>query len=145
MSSEKSTKALDEMRSASLDEASDLLRQIAGGRHADESMKAMFRRLARQLSHWSENRIMDVWRRDPRVRVRAEEVDQLRALVDRSAVGNVADELRDLRETVARLSKYEALLQRIDAGFYGGEIAAARDQIGAAREILGERRSRSGS
>ena len=142
MSSEKSKKALDEMRGASLDEASDLLRQIAGGRRADESMKALFRRLSRQLSHWSENRIMDVWRRDPRVRVRAEEVDQLRALADRGAGGNVADELQELRATVQRLAKYETLLERIDAEFFGPEISATRDQIGEAGGVLGAGRSR---
>jgi hypothetical protein len=49
MSSEFSNKALD-MSTASLDEAADRLRKIAGDRHADESLKAVFRRLRRSLS-----------------------------------------------------------------------------------------------
>lgn len=144
MTSEISHKALD-MRTAALDEAADLLREIAGERRSDESLKAVLRRVGRRLSDWSENRIADIWRRDPRVRVRAEEVEQLRALVDRRAVKGTADELKELRSTVARLAKYEALLERIDADFYGAEIAATRDQIGQARGVLGEGRLRSRS
>jgi hypothetical protein len=143
MISENSVKTLDRMRTASLDEAADLLRKIAGDRQADESLKAVLRRLKRKLTDWSDNRIADIWRRDVRVRVRAEEVEQLRALVDqRTGRGTTTDELEELRSTVQRLAKYEALLERIDADFYGAEIAAARDQIGQARGVLGEGRLR---
>ena len=139
MTAEQSPKALD-MRSASLDEAADLLRKIAGNRHADESLKAVFRRLKRRLSNWSDNRIRDIWRRDQRVHVRAEEVEQLRALVDqRVDKGTTTDELAELRSTVQRLAKYEALLERIDAEFFGPEISATRDHAGAARGALGAR------
>lgn len=136
MNSEFSNKALDRMRTASLDEAADLLRKIAGGRQADESKKALFRRLKRALSDWSENRIRDVWRRDRRVRIRAEEVEQLRALIEPRSDG-ANNELAELRSTVARLAKYEALLERIDAEFFGPEISAARDQARQARGVLG--------
>ncbi len=137
MNSEISNKASD-MRTAALDEAADLLRQIAGDRHADESMKALFRRLKRMLSGWSDNRIRDVWRRDGRVRIRAEEVEQLRALVEPSTKAKANDELAELRSTVARLARYEALLERIDAEFFGPDISAARDQVGEASSLLGE-------
>jgi hypothetical protein len=145
MVSEISSKASDSMRTASLDEASDLLRKLAGNRLAGESMKAVFRRVSRKLSNWSDSRIRDVWHRDRRVRIRAEEVEQLRALVDRQ--GNTKDELEELRSTVARLAKYEAMLERIDAEFFGPQISAARDQTGEARGLLGAigLRLRSGS
>jgi hypothetical protein len=134
------------MRTASLDEASELLRTIAGERRADESTKAVLRRVGRKLTDWSANRIRDVWRRDPRVRIRAEEVEQLRALTAPAARNKTTeDELAELRSTVARLAKYEAQLERIDADFYGAEIAATRDQIGQARGVLGEGRLRSRS
>jgi hypothetical protein len=71
MVSEKHDKAT-EMRAATLDEASELLRKIAGQRQAGESIKAVFRRLGRTLTDWSSSRIRDVWYRDGRVRIRAE-------------------------------------------------------------------------
>jgi hypothetical protein len=48
------------------------------------------------------------------------------------------NELEELRSTVARLAKYESLLQRIDAEMFGPEISATRDQIGQARGLLGK-------
>jgi len=138
MVSEKSVKA-SEMRSASLEEAADLLRQIAGGRGADESLKSVFRKLNRKLVGWSDNRIRDIWRRDPRIRVRAEEVDQLRAIAgETDGRETIRNELAELRSTVERLAKYEALLERIDAELYGPQISAARDQVGQARRLLGK-------
>jgi hypothetical protein len=139
MVSEISSKASD-MRTASLDEASELLRKLAGNRLAGESMKAVFRRVGRKLSDWTDSRIRDVWHRDKRVRIRAEEVEQLRALVDRQ--GNTKDELAELRSTVARLARYETLLERIDAEFFGASISATRDQISEAGRVLGEGRVR---
>jgi hypothetical protein len=133
-----SDKATD-MRTASLDDAADLLREIAGERRPDESLKGVFRRLNRKLSGWSDNRIRDIWRRDGRVRVRAEEVDQLRAIVNQGSGQKVTkDELAELRATVDRFASYLPLLERIDAEFHGPQISAARDQIGEARRLLGK-------
>jgi hypothetical protein len=133
-----SDKATD-MRTASLDDAADLLREIAGERRPDESLKGVFRRLNRKLSGWSDNRIRDIWRRDRRVRVRAEEVDQLRAIAKRDVPQRITDdELAELRATVARFASYVPLLERIDAEFHGPQISAARDQIGEARRLLGK-------
>src|SRR5438128_1564981 len=112
MFSEKSNKASERHHSmnATLDEAAQLMRTIAGNGHAGESLKAVFRRLGRKLTNWSANRIRDVWYRDPRVVVRANEVAQLRALAgQRENRRSTDDELRELRATVARLAKYEAL------------------------------------
>ena len=133
-----SDKATD-MRTASLDDAADLLREIAGERRPDESLKGVFRRLNRKLSGWSDNRIRDIWRRDRRVRVRAEEVEQLRAIAKRDVPqGITKDELAELRATVARFASYVPLLERIDAEFHGPQISAARDQLGEARRLLGK-------
>jgi len=138
MSTEKSPKASD-MRTASLDDAADLLRKVAGPRQADESLKSVLRRVGRRLSGWSHNRVRDVWRRDRRVRIRAEEVEQLRAIVDQDAGQKVTkDELAELRATVARFASYVPLLERIDAEFHGPQISAARDQLGEARRLLGK-------
>jgi Lon protease-like protein len=120
-----SNKASD-MRTASLDEAADLLREIAGNRRADESLKALFRRLQRKLADWSDNRIRDVWHRDPRVSVRSVEIEQLRSLAKRrdqdKADGDALDELRQ------RISRLEALLERIDPTFHRPQIDALRSQ-----------------
>jgi hypothetical protein len=143
MFSEKHDKASKSMRTAAtLDEASELLRKIAGNREADESKKAVFRRLRRKLSDWTDSRIRGVWYRDSRVRIRAEEVEQLRALIEPLGDNEAKNDLAELRSTVARLAKYEALLERIDAGFFGPEISAARDQISEASGVLGEGRVR---
>ncbi|PPQ16342.1 hypothetical protein CV770_26725 [Bradyrhizobium sp. AC87j1] len=141
MTSEFSHKVL-EMRATSLNEAADLLRQVAGERRADESLKAVFRRLSRKLSDWSENRIRDVWHRDPRIKIRADEVSQLRALVEPKRKTESIHDLEELRATVARLARYEALLERLDEEFYGPQISAASDQLGEARRLLGKGRSR---
>jgi hypothetical protein len=145
MVSEISNKASDCMRTATLDEAADLLKRVAGERQADESLKSVFNRLDRKLSGWSANRIRDVWRRDRRIRIRAEEVEQLRAIV--RGQGATQNELAELRSTVERLAKYEALLQRIDEEFFCPEISATRHQASEARSFLGARglRLRSGS
>lgn len=141
MTSEFSQKA-SEMQATSLDEAADLLRKVAGERQAGESMKAIFRRLGRKLDNWSENRIRDVWHRDPRIKVRADEVSQLRALVEPKRKTESIHDLEELRATVARLARYEALLERLDEEFYGPQISAAGDQLGEARRLLGKSRSR---
>jgi hypothetical protein len=135
---ENSDKATD-MRTASLDDAADLLREIAGERRPDESLKGVFRRLNRKLSGWSDNRIRDIWRRDSRVRVRAEEVEQLRAIAKRDVPQGITEnELAELRATVDRFASYIPLLERIDAEFHGPQIFAARDQLGEARRLLGK-------
>lgn len=140
--SEKSNKVSESMSSATtLQEASELLRKIAGPRQADESLKAVLRRVGRKLEKWSHSRIRAVWYEDKRTVVRADEVEQLRALanVDRRDRRKEDDELQELRATVARLAKYEALLERIDAQFFGPEISSASDHAGKARELLGSR------
>lgn len=127
------------MSTASLNEAADLLRELAGTRRADESMKAVLRRVRRRLADWKPSRVRDIWYRDPRVKLRAGEIEHLRAIANRRVDDKVTvDELAELRSTVERLAKYEALLQRIDAEFFSPEVSAARDQAGQARGLLGD-------
>jgi hypothetical protein len=49
MKAEIFNKASD-MRTASLDDAADLLRRVAGPRQADESLKSVLRRVGRKLA-----------------------------------------------------------------------------------------------
>lgn len=118
------------MSTATLKEASDLLRELAGRREADESIKAVLRRVSRKLADWNPSRVRDVWYRDPRVKIRATEVEHLRALVKRKAQKADVDELVEIRTRVARI---ERLLEAADPAFAGPTIAAARHQLGQVR------------
>jgi CHAD domain-containing protein len=102
----KPDKASKNMNDCALDEASALLRQIAGNRGAGESMKAVLRRVASELSDWTYSRVRAVWYSDPRARVRSAEIEQLRQIANGktkdSASGN---ELHELRQRIARLER----------------------------------------
>jgi hypothetical protein len=114
------------MSTASLDEAADLLRELAGNRRANESMKAVLRRVRWRLADWKPSRVRDVWYRDPRVKLRAGEIEQLRLLVGRKAEDKAAvDELAELRNRISRL---EALLESSDPAFHSEAIASLRSQ-----------------
>jgi hypothetical protein len=125
--SEKSEIRSDKMCELLLNEASSLLRQVAGNRRADESKKAVLRRVGREVKDWTASRIKDVWYRDPRVRIRANEVEYLRALVDqRQAKKADVDELDALRARIARL---ERLLEATDPPIGSPVLPAARQQF----------------
>lgn len=125
--------------SVALREASDLLRQLAGESRPGESVKSIFWRLGRhQLKTWKPSRIRSIWYEDPRAKIRAEELAQLKALAEPERAS--PNELEELRSTVARLARYESLLERIDAEFFGPEVSASRDHVGHARGLLGKSR-----
>lgn len=67
--SEKFENRSERMSEFSLSEASNLLRQVAGNRRADESKKAVLRRVGRLVKDWTPSRIKDVWYCDKRVRI----------------------------------------------------------------------------
>jgi len=138
--SENSEKSAEKIMTSevALREASNLIRQLAGDGCPGESVKSIFWRLGRQLKNWKPSRIKDVWYADPRIAIRGEELEQLRALVGPRNRGATLDELNDLRSTVARLARYESLLERIDAEFFGPEVSAASDHVGQARGLLGK-------
>lgn len=92
-------------------EAAALIRRVAGYRKPDESLKAVFLRVARKLSaHLPKyidpikpGRVEDIWRAEARM-IRSEEMDVLRAL---------AAENKALEE--AARDEYRTLVARIDA------------------------------
>jgi hypothetical protein len=92
---------------ALLREACRLLRRLAQPSIAGESVKACQRRVYRRLKTWTFNRIRDVWRPDPRIRVRAHEIEQLRMAAE---VRGGERALADLRTLQQRIEKLEQLL-----------------------------------
>ncbi|SFL93507.1 hypothetical protein SAMN03159423_4504 [Bradyrhizobium sp. NFR13] len=133
--SEKSEIRSETMSELLLSEASSLLREVAGDRRADESKKAVLRRVGREVQDWTASRIKDVWYRDRRVRIRAYEVEYLRALVSRRQEQKAeVNELEALRDRVSRI---ERLLGATDPAFHSPSIAAARQQLS---EMAGEPR-----
>lgn len=129
MHSEKSDKSSEGKmtvgRQATLNEAAQLLRAIAGEREAGESIKGVFRRLSRRLKGWSDSRVRDVWHQDERVRIRAEELEQLRAVAGAKRAKEGTHELQELRDRISRL---ERLLEASDETFHSPTLAALRDQ-----------------
>ena len=122
----KSNKWSEKMSECALDEASALLRQIAGNRGAGESMKSVFRRMNGELADWSYSRVRSVWYRDGRVRVRSAEVDQLRTIAKAKPKEDASDNaLQELRQRIARL---ERLLETSDEAFHSETLTALRDQ-----------------
>ncbi len=92
-----------DMSECALREAFGLLKTIAGSRRADESVKAVFHRLSRDLKDWSYGRIRAVWYRDHRVKIRAGEIEQLRAIASRRVDDEAAvNELSELRSRISR-------------------------------------------
>lgn len=119
---------------ALLREGSRLLRQIARPVEAGDSVKACQRRVHRLLKSWSFNRVRDLWRPDPRVRIKAREIEQLRALArQRSADAAAVTDLRELRDRIERL---EQLLAN-NPPLSGTGSAEARRQRGMAVRVLG--------
>lgn len=115
-------------RSTSLDEASDLLRKLAGNRRADESIKGVLKRVGRELAGWSHSRVRAVWYRDERVHLRASEIQQLRAIAEPNEQLSSGDALAELRNRVARLESVIARLESTDEAFHSPDLAAFRDQ-----------------
>jgi hypothetical protein len=58
-----------------------LVRRLALPAPAGDTTKAAISRAHRVLKTWTWNRVHDVWHADPRIRVSAEELDQLRKLI----------------------------------------------------------------
>jgi hypothetical protein len=109
--------------SASL-EAATLLRHIAGHGEPGETRKAAWLRAYRRLSgHWTFNRVKDLWRQEPRARVSADELNELRAAAQTT-------EAKD--EVLARLESVEQMLRDLasrmpqDADFYGSHADTLR-------------------
>ena len=116
-----------QMADAALSEASSLLRELAGERRADESVKAVLLRVQRKLSSWSASRVRCVWYSDKRISLREGELAELRAKAARKELGaNSQNDLMELRQCVSRLVQ---LLEKSDPTFHGPQISALRGQI----------------
>lgn len=123
--SEKSEKRSERMSEYLLSEASSLLRQVAGNRRADESKKAVLRRVGRVVKDWTPSRIKDVWYCDKRVRIRAAEVEQLRTLVSQREEPKAdVDEL--VATLHARVERLESLLEATAPAPDGARLPASR-------------------
>jgi hypothetical protein len=95
------------------EEARRLVRLLAEPAPAGDSVKAAICRAGRRLPAWSHNRVRDVWHGEPRIKVRAEELDQLRALtkqqIEERAEKDAVGKLR------ARIERIEQLLCALNA------------------------------
>lgn len=98
-------------------EAHNLLLEVAGPQASvKQVLLAAHRKLAKH--DWSFNRVRDVYHKDPRIRIRADELAQLRLLADAKQQTAGHDELQKIRARVARL---EQELLRISASNVAGD------------------------
>jgi hypothetical protein len=96
---------------SSVIEASELLREIAGPLRIGDGVKAMLVRAHRRLAGdgFSFNRVRDIYHRDPRIKISADELTKLRA----ARSEQLEKEARyDARELLARIERLEAMLAR---------------------------------
>lgn len=105
-------------------EAARLIREVAPARDG-ENVKSRITTAANRL-RWKWSRARSVWHADGRLRIRAEELDQLRQHTAKAEMKAASNDLQELRDTVARLM---GRLDRIDADFYGPTADALRDQV----------------
>ena len=110
-------------------EASMLLRQIAGNGEPGETKKAAWSRAYRRLrGSWTFNRVKDLWRQEPRAKVSADELNQLRVAAKQSAGAH--------QDVLARLESVEQMLRALasrmpqDADFYGAHADTLRNVAG---------------
>lgn len=100
---------------SSIAEASDLVREIAG---PHGSVKDQLRRAHRALSKlsasFSPNRVRDFYHADQRVRVRADEIDQLRRVKNQEAIDAAQTQYQEFADRLARLEQF---LRVPDANF----------------------------
>lgn len=106
-------------------EAQSLIRSLAEPCPAGDSVKAGMVRAWRKLPSWTFNRVIDVWKADPRIAIRAAEMDQLRNAAKKREEKAASHELTELRERLARL---ERLLVSSDEDFHRETIDQVRIQ-----------------
>lgn len=115
-------------------EASGLLRQIAGPGEPGELKKVAFARVLRRLrgASWTYNRVRDLWRQEPRARVSAEELNELRRVARAKADHDksIAD---DLARRVDAIEGVLFALAQQDAEFVGQMLNSLRSSVGALR------------
>lgn len=105
-------------------EAARLIRDVAPARDG-ENVKSRITTAANRL-RWKWSRAKAVWHADGRVRIRVEELDQLRKHTAKAEMKAANNELQELRAVVARL------VDRLDRIYPDGDspdAAALRDQV----------------
>jgi hypothetical protein len=96
-------------------EASFLVRQLALPAPAGDTTKAAIFRAHRVLNTWTWNRVRDVWHADPRIKVSADELNQLRELVRARKVGGGSATRDDRLGFMERIAAIEAELRELRA------------------------------
>jgi hypothetical protein len=89
----------EDSKMSSVDEASTLLRRVAGPRDAGDSVKVLIWRAARRL-HWGPSRTKDVWYRNAR-RIDADEMDRLRNEAAKVKAEGLKSQLLEMRDGLA--------------------------------------------
>lgn len=118
---------------STIEEASCLLREIAGYGEPGELKKEVWQRAHRRLhGALSFRRVMDLWRQEPKARVSADELELLRRTAAASATAGELNELVELRQ---RIDRIEALLLAKGSPLAGAEVHALRSSLrGLGRE-----------
>jgi len=120
---------------SSVVEASRLVRQIAEPYQIGDTVKRQIDRAARRIPFWSYSRVRDAWYGNPRMRIGADELSELRLLLEKSdRARQDRDELDDLRD---RLSRVETALMVSDPQFHSSDIDAYRAALRASRGMGG--------
>jgi hypothetical protein len=85
-----------------------------------QNVKSRIATATRRLG-WEANRVRDIWYSDQRIRVRASELEQLRAKERKNEEKAARHEFAELRDRIARL---EALLVSTDPDMHSAHIDA---------------------
>jgi len=116
---------------SALAESQSLIRRVAEPCPAGDSVKAAIGRAARRL-RWSYTRARAFWYADDRIKVSADEINQLRTAAKQQAAGTVNHEVLARLEAVENMLR--ALASRLpqDQDFYGAQADQIRN---AARDV----------
>jgi hypothetical protein len=117
MGAEMSVKLKEIKFVSTLAEASFLVRRIAEPCPAGDSAKAAIARAHRRLKTWTHNRVVDVWKSDRRIKISADEIEQLRivARMKEEEARAVDPSIQELR---IQLAYVQERLSRLDKDFY---------------------------
>jgi hypothetical protein len=110
-----------ERKMDALMEARLLVRQLAEPVPAGDSVKAAICRASRKL-RWNFSRVRSLWYADPRTKVSADEMTELRQAAKSTKAGATDDLL-------ARLECIEARLNQIDPDFHRAQIDSLRSAV----------------
>lgn len=124
-----------EGRVSSIVEASFLVRRIALPAQIGDTIKRQIDRASRRIPFWSASRVKDVWYADPRIRIGADELADLRDIArDEAAAREARNEFRQLQDRIARI---EAALGVSDPEFHSDAIDALRQSSGGEDRSVG--------